>query len=86
MRYNAGSMNRLEDPMAIIGRFPDRLTNAERAALAGRYIALEIYTPATRPPRRIEAVGTSVAECVRQLRERGLDPTRFEFTMLEPAY
>lgn len=79
-------MDRLEDPTAVIGRSPDRLTIAERRALAGRYIALEVYTPEALPLRRIEAIGGSVAECVRQLRERGLDPTRFEYTMLEPAY
>lgn len=79
-------MNRLEDPKTVIGRSPDRLTIAERTALAGRYVALEIYTPAALPLRRIEAIGGSVAECVRQLRDRGLDPTRFEYTMLEPPY
>ena len=52
----------------------------------GKYIALEIYTPDDLPLRRIEAIGDSVQECVRQLVARGLDPVRFEFTRLGPPY
>ncbi len=51
----------------------------EAAALQGKWIALEIYSPERLPLRRIEAVGDSVDECMRQLSERGLDPRRFEF-------
>jgi hypothetical protein len=75
-------MTRLQDPNVLIGRSPDQLTLAERTALAATYIALEIYTPARLPLRRIEAAGDSVAECVRQLQARGLDPAAFEFRML----
>jgi hypothetical protein len=67
-----------------IGRAPERLSLAERARLAGKYIALEIYTPETLPLRRIEAIGDSLAECVRMLKARGFDPRRFEFTRLAP--
>jgi len=74
------------DPKQAIGRNPDRLDLAERHALAGKYIALEIYTPETLPFRRIEAIGESVEECVRLLQQRGLDPTHFEFTRLPPPY
>jgi len=49
-------------------------------------IALEIYSPATLPLRRIEAIGDSVAHCVSQLRARGLDPENFEFSRLPPPY
>ena len=49
-------------------------------------MALELYSPQTLPLRRIEAIGDSAAECARQLAERGLDPRRFEFTLLKPPY
>jgi hypothetical protein len=75
-----------KDPQQAIGRAPERLSLEERHALTGKHIALEIYTPETLPLRRIEAIGDSVAECVRQLASRGLDPMHFEFTMLGPPY
>jgi len=34
-----------KDPRAALGRSPDRLTLEERTALAGKYVALQIYTP-----------------------------------------
>lgn len=74
------------DPQRAIGRSPDRLSLEERRALTGKYIALEIYTPEDLPLRRIEAIGDSVPECARQLVARGLDPVRFEFSRLAPAY
>jgi len=75
-----------KDPQKAIGRSPDRLTLEERFALTGKFIALEIYTPDTLPLRRIEAIGDSMEECMRQLAARGLDPLRFEFTRLGPPY
>jgi hypothetical protein len=69
-----------------IGRNPDDLTLQERASLAGQWIALEIYTPDALPLRRIEAIGDSVAECVRMLKQRGLDPQKFEYSRLKSAY
>ena len=75
-----------KDPQRAIGRSPDRLNLDERHALTGKYIALEIYTPDELPLRRIEAIGESVADCVRQLSARGLDPMRFEFSRLAPPY
>jgi hypothetical protein len=36
--------------------------------------------------RRIEAIGDSAGACIAMLRERGLDPRRFEYSLLEPAY
>lgn len=74
------------DPKRAIGRAPERLTLEERHALVGKYIALEIYSPETLPLRRIEAIGDSVAECVRQLQQRGLNPGNFEFVRLTPPY
>ncbi|HUO31143.1 MAG TPA: hypothetical protein VMU80_18105 [Bryobacteraceae bacterium] len=75
-----------KDPQRAIGRSPDRLSLAERHALAGKCIALEIYTPDALPLRRIEAIGDNVAECIRQLTARGLDPMHFEFSILAPPY
>jgi hypothetical protein len=69
-----------------IGRNPDALSLDERTALAGKYVALEIYTPDALPLRRIEAIGDSIEECVRMLRSRGLEPARFEFSRLKTAY
>jgi len=51
-------------------------------ALAGKYVAMEMYSPETLPLRRIEAIGDSIEACVRMLKERGLDPGIFEFTRL----
>jgi hypothetical protein len=75
-----------KDPQRAIGRSPDRLSLGERHALTGKYIALEMYTPDTLPLRRIEAIGDNVAECVRQLTARRLDPLQFEFSRLAPPY
>ena len=74
------------DPGTLVGRYLDGLDFAERSALVGKWIALEIYTPKTLPLKRIAAVGDSVADCARQLEERGLDPTRFEFSRPNPPY
>lgn len=74
------------DPKQAIGRAPERLSLEERQALTGKYIALQLYTPEALPLRRIEAIGDSVEECIRQLVERRHDPTEFEFTRLTPSY
>jgi hypothetical protein len=74
------------DSQRAIGRSPDRLTLPERTALVGKYVALEIYTPANLAYRRIEAIGDSLDECVRMLKSRGLDPANFEFQRLAPPY
>jgi len=73
-------------PDKAIGRSPEQLTLEERLLLTGKYIALEIYTPEATPFRRIEAIGDSVAECIRMLQSRGLDPGQFEFSRLTPPY
>jgi hypothetical protein len=75
-----------KDPKRAIGHAPEELTLEERIALNGKMIALEIYSPATLPLRRIEAIGDSAGECVVQLRSRGLDPENFEFSRLTPPY
>lgn len=70
----------------MIGRSPDDLSIDERYAHAGRWIALELYTPRTIPLRVIEAVGDSPADCAQALAGRGLDPVKFEFVPIRPAY
>ena len=75
-----------KDPRQALGRNPDRLTVEERMALAGKYIALEVYSPATLPLRRIEAIGKGIDECVRMLQSRGLDPRQFEYSILPWPY
>ena len=69
-----------------LGRSPDQLTLDERMELAGKHVALEIYTPEALPLLRIEAIGDSIEECVRMLKSRGLDPRKFEFTRLPAPY
>jgi hypothetical protein len=70
------------DAGRLVGRGPDQLTLEERARFAGKYIAMEIYTPETLPLRRIEAIGDSIEECIRMLNSRGLDPRKFEYSRL----
>ena len=81
-------MATMEKPAAesILGRCPDDLSLEERTALAGSYIAMEIYTPEALPLRRIEAIGDSAQDCIAMLRRRGLDPLKFEFIPLKPPY
>jgi len=73
-------------PSQALGRAPEHLTPAEREALTGRFVALEIYTPKTLPLRRIEAIGESADECIRQLVSRGLDARKFEFVRLQRPF
>ena len=80
------SVSAAKDPRQALGRNPDRLTLNERTALAGKMIALEIYTPEALPLRRIEAIGDTTEACVRMLQERRLDPRRYEITRLPPPY
>lgn len=70
----------------MIGRAPDQLTLEERRRLAGKFVALEVYTPDTLPLVQIEAIGDRIGDCVRMLKSRGLDAAHFEFRMLPPPY
>jgi hypothetical protein len=74
------------DVTNVIGRAPERLSIEERRALAGKWAAFEVYTPQTLPLRRIEALGDSVDDCIRQLTQRGLDARQFEFLPIDPSY
>ena len=82
---------------SVVGKAPDDLNLHERAELAGKYIALELYTPTVmgevggKPEvavrlRRIEAIGDSTEECIRQLKAAGSDPAGYEFTRLKPPF
>lgn len=75
-----------KDLKRVIGRSPESLTLEESLACAGQFIAIELYSPATLPLKRIEAIGGSAAACIEQLRARGLDPTMFEFSRLPHPY
>ncbi|MEO8662726.1 MAG: hypothetical protein ABI693_29970 [Bryobacteraceae bacterium] len=70
----------------VIGRAPEDLSIEEHLAVAGQWVALEIYTPITLPQRRIQALGATAAECVRHLLQRGIDPSQFEFVLMRRAY
>ena len=79
-------MVNVNNQKGIIGREPERLTIPERRRLAGKWIALELYTPQTLPLRRIAAVGETRSDCIAQLKGRGEEPARYEFLVLPPAY
>ena len=70
----------------MAGRSPEDLSLEERRALAGSWIALELYSPQTVPLKQIRAIAGSVAECAAALRREGLDPAKFEYTMLKQPY
>ena len=72
--------------MTAIGLPPERLALREAIDLAGQFVALELYSPATTPLRLIQAIGESPEDCIRQLAARGLDPRRYEFTRLKPPF
>lgn len=74
------------DPKQYIGRAPELISLGEQRALQGWWMALEIYSPATTPLRRIEALGRTPAECVEMLSSRGLDPRQFELVRMKPPF
>jgi hypothetical protein len=74
------------DTKRFLGLSPDALPLTDRLALTGKLVAFEIYTPKTIPLHFMEAIGSSVEECVSILQARGLDPGQFEFTLLPAPY
>jgi hypothetical protein len=70
----------------MIGRPLESLTLAERWKWAGKWVALEMYSPQTVPLRNIEAIGNTATECVAVLKQRGLDPERYELQPLPQPY
>jgi hypothetical protein len=82
---------------SAVGRAPEDLSLTERFELAGKWIALERYTPPVvaemdgKPEvavrlRLIAAIANSTEECIRQLKAAGHDPSTFEFTRLKPPF
>lgn len=71
---------------AFLGRHPDQLALSERLALSGKWIALELYSPATLPLKRIEAVGDTPRQCAQAVEARGLDPAKFEYIQMAAPY
>ena len=69
----------------LIGRAPERLTAAELREVRNLWAAFEIYSPETTPLRRIEALGATVADCIKSLTERNLDPRKYEYIPLREA-
>ncbi len=74
------------DTQRFLGLSPDALPLKDRLALTGKLVAFEVYTPKTIPLRLMEAIGSSVEECVAGLQARGLDPRHFEFTRLPAPF
>jgi hypothetical protein len=70
------------DLRPFIGRAPESLEIGELNALHGVWAAVELYSPATTPLRRIAALGPTPAACLQQLDTRGLDPLIFELMIL----
>ncbi|MBI4442148.1 MAG: hypothetical protein HY649_02090 [Acidobacteria bacterium] len=86
-----------ESSRSLIGRKVEELSLAERLRWANQWVAFRIYHPPGKinqdgteyvdvRVRRVEAAGTSVEECIAQLREGNLNPAEFEFTILKPPY
>jgi hypothetical protein len=69
-----------------IGRAPESLTVGELCALHGAWAAVELYSPATTPLRRIMAMGATPADCLEHLAARGLDPRQHEVLMLRRPF
>ena len=70
----------------LIGRELDSLNYVERLALAGKWVALEVYAPNHPLKRRIEVIAASQAECLLAIRSRGFDPAKHEFLRVTRPY
>src|SRR6266576_3203118 len=68
VKFGSMTVSAAKDPKRAIGHAPEDLNLDQRKALTGKFMALEVYSPATLPLRRIEAIGDSAAECIEQLR------------------
>ena len=45
-----------------------------------------MYTTEATPERLIAAIGSSPASCIQKLRDKGLDPARYEFVPMKPYF
>jgi hypothetical protein len=71
---------------SFLGRAPESLNIAELHALHGVWAAVEVYSPATTPLKRIQALGATPESCLDQLASRGLDPRGYELIILRKPY
>lgn len=71
---------------SFIGKSLDGLSVSERWKLAGLWMATELYSPQRLPLRVMQALGATAAECIRQLRARGLDPELHEYMPIPQPY
>jgi hypothetical protein len=69
-----------------VGKPIDGLALADRWALAGKWVALELYSPERLPLRIIRAVGPDARTCIGQIKKEGADPALFEYVALEQPY
>lgn len=70
----------------FLGKSLDGLRLDDRWKLAGSWMATELYSPQRLPLRIMQAIAASPAECIRQLRARGLDPELYEFQPIPQPY
>jgi hypothetical protein len=63
----------------LIGVAPERLDLQQRKLIAGKWIALELYSPKTLPLRVIAAVADSSEACAQAIHAQGKDPCQFEY-------
>jgi hypothetical protein len=57
------------------------LSLVELACLSGKWVAFEVYTPATLPVRQIAAIGPSAAACMSEIARSGRNPRQFEYVL-----
>jgi hypothetical protein len=72
--------------LRFIGKPVDGLSLKDRWAITGSWIATKLYSPQTLPLRIMEAVGPTAAACLKQLQQRGLDPTDYHYELLAAPY
>lgn len=72
----------MTDFTALVGLAPEQLTFAQQQRADGLWVALRLYSPATLPLRKIEAVGQSPAEALAALAATGQNPAEFEAVRL----
>jgi hypothetical protein len=74
------------DVSVFAGKSLDGLSLRDRWKLTGSWIATELYSPERLPLRVMEAIGVSAQDCIKQLKQRGLDPTRYHYEAVPEPY
>lgn len=67
---------------SFLGRNPDTLSLSERAALAGKWVALRDYNPNNLALRRIAACEATPEACREALQSQGEDPNHYQYVLL----